>query len=127
MCASANTYQIAKTQMIIPETSSIIVCGGYIYYSTGGHGYEWVHRKNIPTLDGDGDWHTISLDMSALTAGGTDWIDNLITGIYLALNNTAQIIIDFDWVGFRRHFAFNRGVYDVKNRKWDADLIEIVN
>jgi hypothetical protein len=65
--------------------------------------------------------------MNALTAGGTDWVDNIITGILMEFHNTAQIIIDFEWIGFRRLFVFNRGVYGVKNRHWDADLIEIVN
>jgi hypothetical protein len=127
ICASANTYQIAKTQMIIPETSSIIACHGLIAYSTAGHGHDLTHYKDIPTLDDDGEWHILSLDMSDLTVGGTDWVENIITGLLIELHNEAQIIVDFDWVGFRRHFAFNRGVYDVKNRHWDADLIEIVS
>jgi hypothetical protein len=98
---------------------------GEIFYKTAGHGYSASYYKALALIS-DGEWHTLILDMSSLDAGGTDWMDNLITNIRFDLDEAHPLVIDIDWVGFSRAFAFNRGSFDVKNRRWDIDLIEIL-
>jgi len=70
---------------------------GEIFYKTSGHGYDGGYYKTY-TLNADGEFHTLVLDMSNLTAGGTDWIDNDITGIRFDFINTTPIVIDIDWI-----------------------------
>jgi len=71
---------------------------GEIFYSTsGGHGFSGSFYKSF-SLNTDGNWHTLVLDMSNLTFGGTDWIDNTITAIRFDLVNANPIILDLDWI-----------------------------
>jgi len=37
--------------------------------------------------------------MSKLTVGGTDWINNTITGIRFDFDSDATIVVDIDWIG----------------------------
>ncbi|MFA6586244.1 MAG: hypothetical protein WCS86_03750 [Candidatus Paceibacterota bacterium] len=75
------------------------VSNGEIFYSTSGHGSSGSYTKNFPSaLNTDGNWHTLVLDMSSLSQGGTDWIDNTITAIRFDLVNASPIVIDIDWI-----------------------------
>jgi hypothetical protein len=80
-----------------------------IFYKTAGHNYSGSYYKQV-TLTADGDWHVIILDMSSLTAGGTDWTDNIITEIRFDLAEATGSVIDLDWIGFPRKFAFSRAL-----------------
>jgi hypothetical protein len=70
---------------------------GEIFYKTSGHDYDGGYYKTY-TLNADGEFHTLVLDMSNLVAGGTDWIDNDITGIRFDFINTTPVVIDIDWI-----------------------------
>jgi hypothetical protein len=98
---------------------------GEIFYTTGSHSYSDSYRKDF-TLTADGEWHVLILDMSSLTAGGTDWTDNTITNIRFDLTDAHPVVIDLDWIGFPRKFAFSRAAFDVKNREWDLTLSELI-
>jgi hypothetical protein len=59
---------------------------GTVYYTTGGHGESASYRKTFPEITLAQGRQFVEIDMSALTAGGTDWTTNTIT----------QIRFDFD-------------------------------
>ena len=71
--------------------------GGEIFYSNSQHGYSGSYFKGF-TLVSDGAWHTLVLDMSNLTSGGTDWIDYNVTAIRFDLTNVSGVEIDIDWI-----------------------------
>ncbi len=72
---------------------------GTLYYSvSGGHGESASYYKTIPGVTADGEWHVIEMDMSVLTAGGTDWVDNTITSLRFDWGNDAGDVIDVDWI-----------------------------
>ncbi len=96
-----------------------------IYYSTVAHTYEGGYRKDFVMVN-DGDWNIVTLDMSDLTSGGNDWMDYYITGIRIDLSEATDSIIDLDWIGFSRVFVINRGSFDIRNRQWRLDLMEII-
>lgn len=78
---------------------------GVCQYSTSGHGASSSYQKAIakPTDFDLGEWFTITLDMSNLDVGGTDWMDNTITGIQLNLGVDGSDVIEVDWVGIGRY------------------------
>jgi hypothetical protein len=51
--------------------------------------------------------------------------DKLSTGLQVSLLGNFQDVINTDDDGAVRVFIVNRGSYDVKNRIWDLDMIEI--
>lgn len=77
---------------------------GDVYYSTGGHGFSDSYKKTLAdpgaTID---DYITLEFDMAALTAGGTDWKDSVITGLRIDLGNTADDVFVIDWIGVGRN------------------------
>jgi hypothetical protein len=70
---------------------------GEIFYTNSVHGYDGSYFKGF-TLVNDGNWHTLVLDMSSLSAGGTDWIDYNVTAIRFDLTNNNSVVIDIDWI-----------------------------
>jgi hypothetical protein len=70
---------------------------GEIFYATSGHPYSGSYYKSYD-LNTDGEYHTLVLDMSNLSSGGTDWIDNDITAIRFDLINITPVVIDIDWI-----------------------------
>jgi hypothetical protein len=70
---------------------------GEIFYGNSQHGYSASYFK-VFTLVSDGGWHTLVLDMSNLTSGGTDWIDYNVTSIRFDLTNVSGVVIDIDWI-----------------------------
>jgi hypothetical protein len=121
---------------------------GQIYYVTSGHGETDSYYKTFNLLN-DAAWHTLELDMSVLTAGGSDWVTSTITTIRVDLVYNPNLIVDLDWIGFNRGhisainmlgniqdplnqvgglnrvFVINRGSFDVRNCKWELDLVEV--
>jgi hypothetical protein len=78
-----------------------------VYYSTGGHAFSSSYRKGVDITE-DGKWHVASLDMSALDAGGTDWITNTITGIRFDLGYNNGFVVDIAWIGVYRTFDWKK-------------------
>jgi hypothetical protein len=70
---------------------------GEIFYTNSVHSYDGSYFKGF-TLVNDGNWHTLVLDMSSLSAGGTDWIDYNVTAIRFDLTNNNSVVIDIDWI-----------------------------
>jgi len=53
-----------------------------IFYSTSSHGYSSSFSKGLPARTyAAGKWYTLFFDMADLSVGGTDWVDNIITGL----------------------------------------------
>ncbi len=96
---------------------------GQIFYTTALQTEQ--NYRNI-TLENDGEWHIGLFDMSDLVVGGTDWIDSIITGVRFDFTDQYPVVILLDWIGFDRKFVMNRGEFDVRNKKWNIDLIEII-
>jgi len=55
---------------------------GKCYYKTSGHDYTDSYYKSFNESDITTEWGSLCLDMSELTAGGTDFIDNTILSLY---------------------------------------------
>ena len=72
---------------------------GICYHSTSGHGENGGYYKAAanPNLTA-GQSAIVTWDMSALTAGGTDYITNTITRLRIDLGSTAADVFDVDWV-----------------------------
>lgn len=54
---------------------------GSVYYTTASHGESELYKNLMTEPVWDGTFKIISIDMSSLVAGGTDWVSNTITGI----------------------------------------------
>ncbi|MBI6941443.1 phage tail protein [Pseudomonas putida] len=76
---------------------------GRVFYSTASHGQSSSYFKSIanPNL-AVGQTAVVEWDMSALTAGGTDWVSNIITSIRLDFGNTSGGVFDVDWIAIGR-------------------------
>lgn len=73
---------------------------GTAFYATASHTWETAYRKTVapdPTVLGQ--WRVVEWDMSALTAGGSDWLANTITGLRLDLGATSADVFEVDWIG----------------------------
>lgn len=76
---------------------------GIVYYSTSAHGWTSGYFAKIanPNL-AIGQSAIVEWDMSALTAGGTDWTSNTIQRIRLDFGNTVGGSFEVDWVSVGR-------------------------
>lgn len=75
---------------------------GACFYSTVNHGPSASFVKQIADpIVGAGAVGVVEFDMSALTAGGNDWITSTITGIRLDLGKGIDIL-DIDWISIGR-------------------------
>jgi len=85
---------------------------GKIFFSTAGHGDSALFYKQItePTWDGV-NYQLITVDMSSLTVGGTDWTDNTITNVRLDFGGTAADSFNVDYVQFRGTIYPTGGLY----------------
>lgn len=72
---------------------------GTIYFTTPAHGEVVGYIKTIAAPAGIGGGYVTAVwDMHALTAGGTDWQDSIITGIRLDLGLGIGDDYEIDWV-----------------------------
>lgn len=73
---------------------------GSVYYTTPGHGESASYIKSVsePAEWSTGAWVVLAWDMHALTAGGTDWLDNYITGLRLDFSTDNGSSVEVDWV-----------------------------
>lgn len=71
-----------------------------LYYSTAGHGYSASYYASaiVATLVVD-EATIVVWDMWQITAGGTDWKDNTITGLRIDYTNVTAITWQVDWIG----------------------------
>jgi hypothetical protein len=78
---------------------------GTAYYTTSGHGFSASYCKTIsvPAPFDVGDAAIVEFAMDTLTAGGSDWINNTITGIRLDFGADATDTISIDWVAVGRN------------------------
>lgn len=73
---------------------------GACYYTTSGHGENGSYYKRLATPSlVQNQWQIFEWDMSSLTAGGTDYINNTITSVRVDLANSQQNW-EIDWVAF---------------------------
>lgn len=81
---------------------------GRATYATAGGSAHGIDTTNFyltivtePIFAGGG-WVIVSWDMEMLTAGGTDWVDNIIDQIQLELSDDSSTEFDIDWVAIGR-------------------------
>ena len=85
---------------------------GKVFYSTSGHGESGLFYMQIPEPAWDGvDYQLITLDMRALTVGGTDWTDNTITNVRLDFGTAATDDFLVDFIQFRGTIYPTAGLY----------------
>jgi plastocyanin len=84
---------------------------GKIFYTTAGHSESgsFYAQMTEPVYGGSFQW--ITVDMRSLTAGGTDWTDNIITGIRIDLGITIGDTFQIDAVVFRGTIYPVAGLY----------------
>lgn len=80
---------------------------GIAYYTTAGHGTVggvsgWWKQVPVNPVPNVGDTAIVEWDMAALNAGGTDWLDSIITRIRLDIASLGTDLFDVDWVGVGR-------------------------
>ena len=71
---------------------------GTLYYGTSGHGDSESYRKTISDTTVTNEWVVLEYDMSNLTAGGTDWVDNTITRLRFDWGNSSSDDFQIDWI-----------------------------
>ena len=78
---------------------------GEAFYTTGGHMSSASYVKAIADTTILNSWVILEWDMAALTAGGSDWTSNTITGMRIDLGATPSDVFDIDWVSIGRRSA----------------------
>lgn len=87
-----------KVRIRLKRISGTGAWEGNLYYRTAGHGHTNSYRKTAyAPLDND-KFATVEFDMAALTAGGTDWSDNVITNIRFDVTAAAGDVWAIDWI-----------------------------
>lgn len=91
---SGLSFSGAANRYVTIEATRTSVGGtwdGNVFYTTGGHGESGSFFKRIATSNifPVGERVSVTLDMHALTAGGTDWASNTITGIRIDFDQTS--------------------------------------
>lgn len=81
---------------------------GRASYATSGGSAHGIDTTNFhativtaPIFAGGG-WVIVVWDMELLTAGGSDWVDNIIDQIQLELSDDSSTTFDVDWVAIGR-------------------------
>lgn len=107
MSFSGNSFR--KVRIKIRQTAGTANPTLQLYYSTGSHSWSSSYYKDvlgrIPALN---TWYVIDIDMTTLTAGGTDWTSNTITGLRLDLGAASGQVFEIDWI------YVGNGNYDTK-------------
>ncbi|NWC38339.1 hypothetical protein [Pseudomonas tolaasii] len=72
---------------------------GKVFYATSGHAFSPNFFKQIPSPNiAIGQTKILEWDMTALTAGGTDWSTSTITQLRIDLDQAAGGAFDIDWI-----------------------------
>lgn len=89
-------YVIARVRRTVTGTE---VWEGSLRYATPGHGESLSHYKAIAEPSGIASDYVLAVwDMHALTAGGNDWRDNIITSLRLDLGSDTGNTYEIDWI-----------------------------
>jgi hypothetical protein len=89
---------IVRARIKRTSPSSGATWQGTLYYRTSGHSDSESYKKTISDPTVLNEWVVAEWDMSNLTAGGTDWVDNTITRLRFDFGNTANDDFQVDWV-----------------------------
>ncbi len=73
-----------------------------MFYRTASHGFSSSYRKGRYARFGDNNARTIVFDMTDLTAGGNDWVNNTITQLRFDPSTTTGDGFELDWIGVGR-------------------------
>jgi hypothetical protein len=102
---------------------------GTVYYTTAGHGESASYYKAIPepTYDANG-WAVAEWNMAALSAGGTDWTSNTITGVRLSLGTSSADVFYLDWVAVgsentQRRYTTNGSISTAEGRRANLEAL----
>jgi len=72
---------------------------GHLFYATeSGHGMSGSYYKEIADATLTGEWVVLEWDMTALTAGGSDWTSSTIDQLRLDLGGSSSDDFDVDWI-----------------------------
>jgi hypothetical protein len=78
---SGSTGRFINIYIRKASTTPFATWDGSVYYQTSGHGISESFTKKFAQPIWTGDYQTISLDMSVLNNGGSDWTNSTITQI----------------------------------------------
>jgi len=103
----SNRYVLVRLRQLVSGTWE-----GSLYYQTDLHGQSESYKKTISAPAGlaAGGWVVAVFDMHTLTAGGTDWSQNTITGLRLDLVSGAAGSFEIDWIGYGSNDQFSADV-----------------
>lgn len=92
--------------------AATVTWDGKVFYTTAGHpeSGSFYGQMTQPAFDG-ANWQYITIDMSALTVGGTDWTDNNITGIRFDFGLTTLDDFYVDYIVLRGTIYPVAGLY----------------
>lgn len=75
---------------------------GRLFTRTASHGWgAWFKDQPNPNL-AIGASAILEYDLSSLTTGGSDWVDNVALGVRIDLGNTTADVFDVDWIAIGR-------------------------
>jgi predicted phage tail protein/predicted nucleic acid-binding Zn-ribbon protein len=91
-------YNIVRAK-ITRRTANAADWNGILYYATPGHGVSSSYYKASanPNIAVDAS-AIVEWDMSALTAGGADWMNNTINTLRFDLGTRTDSVFDIDWI-----------------------------
>lgn len=93
-------YVIARLRRTVTASE---VWDGIVTYATSGHAASASYHKAIAEPAGIGsDYVLATWDMHALTAGGTDWRDSIITALTLELGQSTGNTYEIDWIALSK-------------------------
>lgn len=99
-----NTLVVFRLRNNGPSFTSGVQC----YYTTSSHGISGNYVKVMEDIYyPEGEWITITLDMSQLTQGGTDWVDSVIKNLRVDYVSNGDKDIDIDYIMVGRPGAAN--------------------
>lgn len=80
---------------------------GDLYYSTAGHSYSESYKKTVAVGPTVGQTLTLAWDMTTLSAGGTDWMDNRITAVRFDLGTSTADVFEIEYIRFCEYSGTN--------------------
>jgi hypothetical protein len=97
---------------------------GRVFYTTAGHGESASFYKQFAEPAWDGvNYKTITIDMRTLTAGGTDWTTNTITGIRFDFGASNNDDFRIDFIEIDGPITPGAGLYQYTQAGYYADNV----
>lgn len=100
---------------------------GSIYYTTSGHGETESFKNLMPEPAWDGTYKLIEMNMSNLTAGGTDYISNTITRLRLDFGATSADDFQIDYIEIATGTVYGSGLYEYTASGYHNDNANFVD